>query len=704
MPKNKGCTSSLINAFRVLPHDRLVSGSSDADIKVWDIRTNKCLQTMESSYGVRDITLLNNGSFVSIDFATIKAWDPGTFACLQTLPHKSFCNSKLTTLQNGLLVSGSKDQTIIMWDTRTYKRVHTLQHSDFVTALTTTHDGHYLVSGSEEKGVRIWDIRTYKCLQTLPHRRVGILTVLHNDHIVSGSDHTTVKIWDHRTFQCVKILKEHRAGVGALTVTPDGDLVSGSGDGYMKIWNNRSYQCMLTQSLGSDINVLTMLPDRRLVSGSFANTIRLWELPTLPFLMDIMQITAEPQSVMPYIELSSNYVGSPLHGLTSPSPELSSKVGTDDVDVVSKGKQPISEDDLNEDMENLLLEKPVNPLKPPSSHSPSSQIAELQPPKLPPESHSQLIPPPSDLGYLIPSKDLQLGEQLEGGGFGIVYKGKYKSQQVAIKKLRNQTPSPKDLDAFEKEIAIIASLKSNYIVEFIGACLEPLHYSLVMEYMPNGSLYTLLASQHPIPWDIRVQMIEEIAQGLDYLHARGIIHCDLRSHNVLLDINYRAKIGDFGLSKVRSPNLTYSTNTGAQNFYWQAPELVAPSAKPTAAADVYSFAMVMFEICSRKIPFFNLSIIQLVGILKDGGNHEVQEKQNMLNAIEQETPPFIRELIIQCWDRLERNRPPVRQVLYSLQSKQLFFSKASTKSEQPAQNKQPIPQEGQDVKTLPRKW
>lgn len=315
----------------------------------------------------------------------------------------------------------------------------------------------------------------------------------------------------------------------------------------------------------------------------------------------------------------------------------------------------------------------------------------LPPPLLPPELVPSSLPPPSDLGYLISSKDLQFGQPIDDhGGFGIVYMGYYKSQVVAIKKLKNQNPRREELDDFKKEIAINASLKSNYIVEFKGACLEQSNYVLVMEFMQKGSLYKLLGSDQQIQWSTRVKMIEDIAYGIDYIHARGIAHCDLRSPNVLLDNNFRAKISDFGLSKIRSSNFTFST-IGPQNIYWEAPELVTPPAKPNEASDVYSFALVMWEICSRKTPFLNLPMVQLMGILMTGVG-ELNEKQKMLNAMEKGAPPSIAQLIAQCWDRRAENRPPIRQVLYLLQNPQHVS---------PPINEQDVPA---DKVVAPRRW
>ena len=130
-----------------------------------------------------------------------------------------------------------------------------------------------------------------------------------------------------------------------------------------------------------------------------------------------------------------------------------------------------------------------------------------------------------------------------------------------------------------------------------------------MEYMPKGSLRAVLEDENEvINWDRRWAMAIDIGNGLSYLHSDNILHRDLKSLNILLDINYCAKICDFGLAKIKLETSSSSTksNKASGTTRWMAPELLsmeddAPS--PTKASDIYSYGMVLWEISSREIPY-----------------------------------------------------------------------------------------------------
>jgi tRNA A-37 threonylcarbamoyl transferase component Bud32 len=198
------------------------------------------------------------------------------------------------------------------------------------------------------------------------------------------------------------------------------------------------------------------------------------------------------------------------------------------------------------------------------------------------------------------STNNKLGE----GGFGVVYKGEWQNVPVAIKELHLKNLSKETLDEFKREAEIMAKLRFPNIVNLYGVCLQPNKYSMVMELMPKGSLYNLLHNGQPLPWKIRYSISMDIATGLAYLHSKKILHRDLKSPNVLLDQNLRAKLADFGLAEVRHETMTTSTmaNQTAGSLPWMAPELFQRKAQYTEAADIYSTGMIFWEITSRKKP------------------------------------------------------------------------------------------------------
>ena len=151
--------------------------------------------------------------------------------------------------------------------------------------------------------------------------------------------------------------------------------------------------------------------------------------------------------------------------------------------------------------------------------------------------------------------DLRFGEKIGEGSFGEVFRGTLWGQEVAIKKLRI-----KGLDAggssagisreFRKEVKIMRTLRHPNIVEFLGVCMEPPNLCLVTEFLSNGSLEDVLermTQREGKKFSLKrcISLAKDIARGLNWLHHKGIIHRDLKSANILLDQNGKAKICEY---------------------------------------------------------------------------------------------------------------------------------------------------------------
>jgi predicted Ser/Thr protein kinase len=267
----------------------------------------------------------------------------------------------------------------------------------------------------------------------------------------------------------------------------------------------------------------------------------------------------------------------------------------------------------------------------------------------------------------IPSNQLTFAERIGGGGFGDVYKGEYQYNDVAIKLLKNQELKNNVMKEFKREAELMTKLNSSFIVRFYGACFESPHYALVMEYMPKGSLRDVLQSTDILlNWKTRYQIGVDISAGVAYLHNQGVIHADLKSPNVLLDDLLRAKISDFGLSKLKrlissTPTLLGTTLTGPATggtIRWMAPELFEPDAKTTTASDVYSYGTVLWELGSRQVPFLKKAPQnEQVPVLVANGTRE---------DIVKDTPPTMAKLIGRCWDQRAAQRPKITEALDEL--------------------------------------
>ncbi|KAI6690883.1 hypothetical protein NL676_027711 [Syzygium grande] len=188
------------------------------------------------------------------------------------------------------------------------------------------------------------------------------------------------------------------------------------------------------------------------------------------------------------------------------------------------------------------------------------------------------------------------------GGFGAVYKGILPDKTVvAVKKITNLGIQGKR--DFCTEIAVIGNIHHVNLVKLKGFCAQGRARLLVYEYMNRGSLDRILFGTGPVlEWQERFNIALGTARGLAYLHSgceQKIIHCDIKPENILLHDQFQAKISDFGLSKLLSPEQSslFTTMRGTRGYL--APEWLTNSAI-SEKTDVYSFGMVLLELVSGR--------------------------------------------------------------------------------------------------------
>ncbi|KAL9263770.1 Cold-responsive protein kinase 1-like protein [Drosera capensis] len=203
------------------------------------------------------------------------------------------------------------------------------------------------------------------------------------------------------------------------------------------------------------------------------------------------------------------------------------------------------------------------------------------------------------------TNNFHLSNKIGRGGFGTVYKGTLKGGgQVAVKALSAE--SKQGNREFLAEINLISSVKHPNLVALIGSCVDGTDRILVYEYLENKSLDRVLLRNNGdhvnLDWKRRSAICLGTARGLAYLHEElvpHIVHRDIKASNILLDKDFRPKIGDFGLAKLFPENITHiSTRIAGTNGYL-APEY-AFGGHLTMKADVYSFGILVLEIISGR--------------------------------------------------------------------------------------------------------
>uniref|UniRef100_A0A3P9J5E5 Receptor-interacting serine/threonine-protein kinase 2 n=1 Tax=Oryzias latipes TaxID=8090 RepID=A0A3P9J5E5_ORYLA len=217
---------------------------------------------------------------------------------------------------------------------------------------------------------------------------------------------------------------------------------------------------------------------------------------------------------------------------------------------------------------------------------------------------------------VIPYQKLTDLYYLSKGGFGTVFKAQHSDWRttVAIKCLKLDSVGERERKCLLKEAEVLHKARFNYIIQIFGICNEPEFFCIITEFMSNGSLDLLLHEKDTYPvlgWPLRLRILYEIALGVNFLHnmTPPLLHHDLKTQNILLDGEFHVKIADFGLSKWRQ--LSVSKGSGSKpaemegTVIYMPPEEYEPSKNRRADVkhDMYSYAIIMWEVLSRQIPF-----------------------------------------------------------------------------------------------------
>ncbi|KAK8459325.1 hypothetical protein SEVIR_2G122600v4 [Setaria viridis] len=238
------------------------------------------------------------------------------------------------------------------------------------------------------------------------------------------------------------------------------------------------------------------------------------------------------------------------------------------------------------------------------------------------------------------------------GSYGRVYHATLDDgRQAAVKKLDASENEPND--EFLKQVSLASKLKHDNLVEMLGYCVEGNYRILAYEFATMGSLHDVLhgrkgvqgAQPGPVlDWMQRVKIAIEAAKGIEYLHEKvqpSIIHRDIRSSNVLLFEDFKAKIADFNLLN-QAPDMAarlHSTRV-LGTFGYHAPEY-AMTGQLTQKSDVYSFGVVLLELLTGRKPV----------------DHTMPRGQQSL--VTWATPRLSEDKVKQCVDpRLKGEYPP----------------------------------------------
>ncbi|KAJ0432067.1 putative protein kinase RLK-Pelle-LRR-I-1 family [Helianthus annuus] len=263
------------------------------------------------------------------------------------------------------------------------------------------------------------------------------------------------------------------------------------------------------------------------------------------------------------------------------------------------------------------------------------------------------------------------------GSFGPVYYGKMKDgKEVAVKMMADS--SSHGAQQFVTEVALLSRIHHRNLVPLIGYCEEEHHRMLVYEYMHNGTLrdhvHDKVNKKH-LDWRARLRIAEDSAKGLEYLHTGcnpSIIHRDIKTSNILLDINMRAKVSDFGLSRQTEEDLTHVSSVARGTVGYLDPEYYA-NQQLTEKSDVYSFGVVLLELISGRKPVSpeaygaDWSIVHWARSLIRKGDVVSIIDPTIAHDVKIESVWRIAEVAIQCVDQHGSSRPKMQEIILAIQ-------------------------------------
>ncbi|GJN00754.1 hypothetical protein PR202_ga17959 [Eleusine coracana subsp. coracana] len=266
---------------------------------------------------------------------------------------------------------------------------------------------------------------------------------------------------------------------------------------------------------------------------------------------------------------------------------------------------------------------------------------------------------------IIKNSDLEELRELGSGTFGTVYHGKWRGTDVAIKRINDRCFAGKASEQermrtdFWNEAGKLASLHHPNVVAFYGVVVDGPGGSVatVTEYMANGSLRQALQRNEKI-FDRRRRLLiaMDVAFGMEYLHGKNIVHFDLKSDNLLINLRDPqrpiCKVGDLGLSKVKCQTLISGGVRGT--LPWMAPELLnGSSSLVSEKVDVFSFGIVMWELLTGEEPYAELHYGAIIGGIVNN---------TLRPPVPESCDPQWRSLMEQCWSSEPSERPSFTQI------------------------------------------
>jgi WD40 repeat protein/energy-coupling factor transporter ATP-binding protein EcfA2 len=269
---------------------KIVSGSGDGTVRLWDIRGNLIAQPFQGHEAtINSVAISSDGQKIvsGSEDGTVRLWDmQGNLIVQPFQGHEGTVYSVAISSDGQKIVSGSGDGTVRLWDMQgkpigsPFRGVD----EDFVLSVAISADGQIIVSGGVDRTVRLWDIQGNPIGPPLEGHEDFVLSVAisaDKQIIVSGGVDRTVRLWDIQGNSIAPPFQGHQDLVKSVAISADGQkIISGSGDGTVRLWDIQGNPIgQPLQGYEDVILSVAISPDgQKIVSGSHDGTVRLWDL------------------------------------------------------------------------------------------------------------------------------------------------------------------------------------------------------------------------------------------------------------------------------------------------------------------------------------------------------------------------------------------------------------------------------------------
>jgi eukaryotic-like serine/threonine-protein kinase len=265
-----------------------------------------------------------------------------------------------------------------------------------------------------------------------------------------------------------------------------------------------------------------------------------------------------------------------------------------------------------------------------------------------------------------------LEQTLGSGGMAVVYRARdlMLERSVAIKLLREDFSKDEAFrNRFHQEAKAVANLSHPNIVTVHDFGLDGGRLFIVMEYVHGQDLKGILRQRGRLPLEEALQIIIQTCAGVGYAHRAGFIHCDLKPHNILVSVDQRVKVTDFGIARA----LATIQPEEKSDMVWGSPQYFSPEqatgAAPSPASDVYSLGVILYEMLAGQLPFNAATPAELARLHRDAAPPPPRQ----FNAA---IPPRLEELILKVLSKEPsarfRTADQFGRVLITIQQEQGF--------------------------------